>query len=207
MCSHDGRLYVTATKLNQIWIFDRDLQARKIHRVTPPDPARKVKYKKNYNRLNRIVRHGERFYIDLNWLTTTQFAESGVLVTDGDLNEIERFEFGWETHDFQFIDGRMVAACATSSKGKRVKHAYRSGLMVDGELAFEHDADEAFCKALCYDEQFVYLCGGRKMERKQRKNSNAVIYVLDRRDYSLVRKFESTRMKAIKGAILRPPAE
>ena len=170
MQCYDGSLYLTATKANQIWVYDESLRLTRVHQITPPNPKRKVKYKKNYNHLNNIVREGDRFYIDLNWLTTTQYANSGVLVTDADLNEIERFEFGWETHDFQFIDGKKAAICATSSKGKRVKHPYRSGLMVDGELVFEHDAEEAFCKGLCYDDEYIYLCGGRKMERRHRKN-------------------------------------
>ncbi|MEM9017149.1 MAG: hypothetical protein AAGC68_09040 [Verrucomicrobiota bacterium] len=204
MQRYEGTLYVTATKANEIWLYDGELNRQRIVPVAPPHPERKVKYKKNYNHLNNIIRHEERFYVDLNWLTKTQYANSGVLVLNEDLEEVERFEFGWETHDFQFIDGKPVAICATSSKGKRVKHAYRAGLMVDHDLVFEHDPDEAFCKGLCYDEEFIYLCGGRKMERKQRKNSNSIIYVLDRSDFSLVRKFESREIKAVKGAILSP---
>lgn len=202
---YGDRLYMTATKINEIWTFDEHLERKEVHSITPPNPQRKVKYKKNYNHLNNIVKVGDRFYIDLNWLTTTQYANSGVLVTDEDFNEIERFEFGWETHDFQFIDGKKVAICATSDRGKRVKHVFRSGLMVEGELVFEHDSDESFCKGLCYDEDFIYLCGGRKMERRHRKNSNSIVYILDRRDYSLVRMFESKEIKAIKGAVVRKP--
>lgn len=204
MSFHDGRLYATATKLNEIWLFDEDLRLERVHPVVPPDPARKVEYKKNYNHLNHIVHHEGRFYISLNWLTTTQYANSGILVADADLEEIERFEFGWEIHDFQFIDGKKVAICATSSKGKRVKHAYRSGLMVEGELVFEHDAEEAFCKGLCHDDEFLYLCGGRKQERRQRKHSSSIIYILRRSDYSLVETFESAEIKAVKGAIVHP---
>lgn len=202
----DGHLYVTATKSNEIWLFDESLRLARIHPVTPPDPSRKVEYKKNYNHLNHIVREGGRFYISLNWLTSTQYANSGVLVTDGDLEEIERFEFGWEIHDFQFLDGRKIAICATSSKGKRVRHPYRSGLMVDGELVFEHDAEEAFCKGLCHDDEFLYLCGGRKMERRHRKNSSSIIYILRRDDFTLVDTFESEEIKAIKGAVRIPPS-
>lgn len=204
MQCYDGLLYVTSTKINQIWVYDLDLNLVRIVEIAPPNPKRKVKYKKNYNHLNNIILHEDQFYIDLNWLTTTQYASSGVLVTDLELNELARFEFGWESHDFQFIDGKRVAICATSSKGKRVKHVYRSGLMVEGELVFEHDSEKAFCKGLCYDDSRIYLCGGRKMERKYRKNSNSIIYILSRTDYSLIRTFESTDIKAIKGAIVRP---
>lgn len=201
---YDGVLYMTSTKINEIWLYDEDLNLLRTKVVDPPNPKRRIKYKKNYNHLNNIIRHEDRFYIGLNWLTTTQYANSGVLVTDEKLQEIERFEFGWETHDFQFIDGKRVAICATSDKGKRVKHVRRSGLMVEGELVFEHDSDEAFCKGLCYDENYIYLCGGRKMERRHRKKSSSILYVLNRNDYSLARKFESTDIKAVKGAILRP---
>jgi len=207
MQCYDGLLYVTATKANQIWTFDEDLTLTLVHQIPPPDPKKPVKYKKNYNHLNNIIREGDRFYIGLNWLTTTQYANSGVLVTDTDLNEIERFEFGWETHDFQFLDGKKIAICATSSKGKRVRHPYRSGLIVDGELRFEHDAEEAFCKGFCYDDDYIYLCGGRKRERRHRRNSSSIIYILNRADYSLARTFESSEIKAIKGAIRhQPPA-
>lgn len=200
----NGFLHLTATKDNQIWLFEPGLRLARIHQVTPPAPSRRAVYKKNYNHLNHIVRADDRFYISLNWLTATQYANSGVLVTDDDLGEIERFEFGWEIHDFQFLDGKKIAICATSSKGKRVKHPYRSGLMVDGELVFEHDAEEAFCKGIAHDENHIFLCGGRKMERRHRKNSSSILYVLRRNDYSLVETIESTDIKAIKGAIRHP---
>lgn len=200
----EGFLHVTATKVNQIWVFDETLSLARIHQIAPPDPRRKVEYKKNYNHLNHIVREGDRLYISLNWLTTTQYARSGVLVTDLDLEEIERFEYGWEIHDFQFLDGKRVAICCTSSKGKRVRHPYRSGLMVEGELVFEHDAEEAFCKGLCYDDEHIYVCGGRKRERRYRKQSSSIIYILRRSDYALVDTYESSEIKAIKGAIRLP---
>jgi hypothetical protein len=203
MQCYDQLLYVTATKINQIWIYDLELNLIRVVNVTPPNPKRRAKYKKNYNHLNNIIRHDDRFYIGLNWLTTTQYASSGVLITDLELNEIERFEFGWESHDFQFIDGKRAAICATSSKGKRVKHTLRSGLMLEGELVFEHDSRESFCKGLCYDDSHTYLCGGRKMERRRRKYSNSIIYMLDRSDFSLIRTFESEAIKAVKGAIVR----
>ena len=56
---------------------------------------------------------------------------------------------------------------------------------------------------MCYDDQFIYLCGGRKMERKMRKFSNSIIYILNRSDYSLVEVYECSEIKAIKGAIRR----
>ena len=203
MQCYDGLLYITATKINQIWIYDLDLKLVRIVEIPPPNPKRKVKYKKNYNHLNNIIRHEDRFYIDLNWLTTTQYAASGVLVTDMEFNELDRFEMGWETHEFQFLDGKPIVICGTSNKGRRVKHVRRSGLMVDGDLVFEHDPEESFCKGICYDDTRIYLCGGRIMERKHRKNSNSIIYILDRFDFSLIRTIESVDIKAVKGAIMR----
>lgn len=76
--------------------------------------------------------------------------------------------------------------------------------MVDGELVFEHDVEEAFCKGLCYDEDRIYVCGGRKVERKMRKLSSSIIYILNRHDYSLIERYENTEIKAIKGAIHFP---
>jgi len=74
--------------------------------------------------------------------------------------------------------------------------------MVDGELVFEHDPDESFCKGLCYDDDFIYLCGGRKMTRSKRKFSNSVIHILNKSDYSLVEKLKIEEIKAIKGGII-----
>ena len=76
--------------------------------------------------------------------------------------------------------------------------------MVEGELVFEHDAEEAFCKGIAHDDDHIYLCGGRKMERRHRKNSSSILYVLRRSDYSLVETLESADIKAIKGAIRLP---
>jgi hypothetical protein len=41
------------------------------------------------------------------------------------------------------------------------------------------------------------------MERRRRKYSNSIIYMLDRSDFSLIRTFESEAIKAVKGAIVR----
>jgi hypothetical protein len=199
---YNNILYTTVTKRNQIWTYDEDLNVTDAHNITPPHPRKKVKYKKNYNHINNIIKHDNKFYINLNWFTDIQYASSGVVVTDVNFNEIDKFEFGWETHDFQFMNGKKIAICGSSSKRKKIHHIYKAGLMVDGELVFEHNPDESFCKGLCYDDAFIYLCGGRKMTRSKRKFSNSVIHILNKNDYSLVEKLEIEEIKAIKGGII-----
>ncbi len=198
---YDGTLFTTATKRNQIWAFDSALHLKKRINIKPPNPARRVKYKKNYNHINSIVKEGEEFYINLNWFTNDQYADSGVLVTDGQFNEIRKFKFAWESHDFQFVDGKMMAICSTSGRDKQIMHPPQSGLMVDGELVWEHDPDESFCKGLCLDARYIYMCGGKKAIRTKRKNTLGIIYVIDRFNHSLVKKIENDKVKGIRGAL------
>jgi hypothetical protein len=199
---YDGKLFATATKRNQIWIFDRQLRRTGKIRIAPPLPNKRIRYKKNYNHINNIISHKGAFYINLNWFTDKQYAESGVLVCDKDFRELDRFKFAWESHDFQFIDGKMTAICSTSGRDKKILHPKSSGLMVDGKLVWEHDPDESFCKALCHDRQFIYMCGGMKALRAKRKYTAGVIYVIDKKDYSLVRKITKDGMMGIRGAML-----
>lgn len=199
---YDGKLYTTATKRNQVWIFDENLHRLRKLTITPPLPHRRIRYKKNYNHINNIVFYEGSFYINLNWLTQKQYAESGVLKADENFRELEKFEFAWESHDFQFVDGKMMAICSTSGKDKEIRHPNVSGLMVEGELVWEHDPDESFCKALCSDEHYIYFCGGMKAARNKRKNTAGVIYVIDKKTYSLVRKIRRDGLMGIRGALL-----
>lgn len=199
---YDNKLYTTITKKNQVWVYNENLNLVESYDISPPHPGKKVKYKKNYNHINNIVRHNNKFYVNLNWLTDVQYSSSGVVVLNENFYEIDKFEFGWETHDFQFMDNKKIAICGSSSKRKKIHHIYKAGLMVDGELVFEHDPDESFCKGLCYDYDFIFLCGGRKMTRSKRKFSNSVIHILNKNDYSLVKKLEIEEIKAIKGGII-----
>jgi hypothetical protein len=199
---YNEKLYTTITKRNQIWIYDDDLNLNESFDIIPPKPGKKVKYKKNYNHLNNIVKQDNKFYVNLNWLTSVQYGNSGVVVLDENFNEVDKFEFGWETHDFQFMDGKKIAICGSSDKRKKIHHIYKAGLMVDGELVFEHDPDESFCKGLCYDDKFVFICGGKKMTRSKRKFSNSVIHILNKSNYNLVEKLEIEEIKAIKGGII-----
>ena len=198
---YDDKLYTTITKRNQIWVYDLNLKLLEIHDIPSPFPDRKVIYKKNYNHINNIIKRNRKFYINKNWFTATPYAGSGVAVADEDFTLLEEFEFGWESHDFQFIGDDMVAIVASSSKRKKIMHPYKAGLMVNKELVFEHDADYAFCKGLAYDDRYLYICGGRKKTRLLRRSANAVIYILNRQDYSLVETFESGAINAIKGCL------
>lgn len=199
---YNGRLYATATKRNQIWIYDEDLKLRQKIRIKPPIPNHRIKYKKNYNHINNIVKHEGAFYINLNWLNDEQYSNSGVLKTDENFNEIERFPFAWESHDFQFADGKMMAICSTSGKDKKIQHPNTSGLMMEGELVWEHNPDESFCKALCHDDRYIFFCGGQKASREKRKNTPGVIYVIDRSTFKLVKKITDNQLKGVRGAIL-----
>ena len=117
-------------------------------------------------------------------------------------NELEKFPFAWESHDFQFVDGKMMAICSTSGKDKLISHPNLSGLMVEGELVWEHDPDESFCKAFCVDEQYIYFCGGMKATRKKRKDTAGIIYLIDRNTYKLKRKIVKEGLRGIRGALL-----
>jgi len=74
--------------------------------------------------------------------------------------------------------------------------------MVDGELVFSHNPSESFCKAFCYDEDFLYLCGGSLAKREDRPNAFAYIYILDREKFELVKKIRYKDVAPIKGAII-----
>jgi len=199
---YDGRLYTTATKKNQIWIYNKNLKRKQKIKVQPPNPDRRVKYKLNYNHINSIVKYQGAFYINLNWLNHKQYAESGVLKTDENFNEIEKFPFAWESHDFQFAEDEMMAICSTSGKDKKILHPHSSGLMVEGKLVWEHNPDESFCKALCHDDRHIFFCGGQKAAREKRKNTPGVIYVIDRSTFKLVKKITADELKGVRGAIL-----
>lgn len=199
---YDGLLYATATRRNQIWVYGRDLRLSKKVNIDPPDPRRRVRYKKNYNHINAIVRHQGEFYINLNWLGTEQYGDSGVLKTDPEFRESGKFKYGWESHDLQFAGSSMLAICSTSGKDKKILHPNRSGLMVDGQLVWEHDPDASFCKGLCYDEKHIFVCGGKKAERTRRKQTAGIIYVLDRNTYEPVKTIEHEKIRGLRGAIV-----
>jgi hypothetical protein len=197
---YNGLLYATATKRNQIWIYDRDLRRTGKVKIAPPDPRRRVRYKQNYNHINTIVKHRGEFYINLNWLTDEQYGDSGVLKTDADFRETGKFKYAWESHDFQFAGDQMLAICSTSGKDKKIMHPPQSGLMADGKLVWTHDPDESFCKGLCFDRQHFFICGGKKAVRSKRKDTAGIIYVLDRNSFEWVNTIEHEKIRGLRGA-------
>lgn len=81
-------------------------------------------------------------------------------------------------------------------------HPNQSGLMVDGNLVWDHDPDESFCKGLCYDEKHIFICGGKKAKRARRKHTAGIIYVLDRNTYELVKTIEHEKIRGLRGALV-----
>lgn len=177
---HNRRIYITCTAINEIWVFDYDLALLERKRIVPPKKKNPVSLKGNYNHANSICYNNGLFYVGLNWLTSTQYGKSGVCVFDQNLKEQNRFEYGWETHGFTLVDDKPYALCATSDPvDKKINHPCLAGLMVDGELVFQHPID-IFCKAFVVTENRIFLLGGEVATRTKRDAICGIIYVLDR---------------------------
>lgn len=177
---HKGNIYITCTAINEIWIFDYDLNLLAKKRITPPNPKNPIVFKQNYNHANSICYHDGLFYVGLNWFTSTQHGKSGVCVLNQNFEEQKRFEYGWQLHGFTFVDNKPYALCAThNDMSRKMNHPRRAGLMVDGKLVFEHSID-VFCKALIVTMDRIYMFGGGIAARHQRGNVSGTIYVLDK---------------------------
>lgn len=178
-CSiHDGRLYMACTSINQIWELGLDLALLTRRKITPPLGG-KPRYKVNYNHLNSVICHDGKFYVCLNWLTEKQYGPSGVAVLDGNWEELERFEYGWEAHAFQLVDGQKYVLCGSSNRIKPVNHPHRAGLMVEGKLVFEHETD-VFCKDMLVTPKCIYIVGGGVGGRESRNRRDGHLFILDR---------------------------
>lgn len=173
----DKDIYVAATSCNEIGIFSSELQLKEWKLIVPPN-KNKAAQKPNYNHINKIIRHDCKFYVNLNWFEY-QYGPSGVAVLDSNFVELERYAIGWQTHGFRFIDGKRYVLCA-STPGKELKHPHKAGLFVENELVFTHDPNLFFCKDFIVTESYVFIVGGTVGERTNRKNSDGVIFVLDR---------------------------
>ncbi len=123
-------------------------------------------------------------YIDLNHYYGED--RSGVLVLDEQFKKVDEFQYGWETHGLTRIDSSLYALCGNSWKD--LDHPDRAGLFVDGELVFEHDPNEIFCKDFSIDEDYVYLVGGDVCRRQGRTEADSVLFLLDREDFQLIEK-------------------
>lgn len=193
MMIHHGEIYLTCTLLNEIWVFNSELRLLGKRKITPPNPKQPVGLKINYNHLNSICFHNDRYHVGLNWLTSQQYGRSGVCVLDTKFRELRRYQYSWEMHGFTFVDGKPYALCASSKLAGRVmKHPIVAGLIVDDKLVFEHSTD-VFCKAFVVSDDRIYLLGGDVTPRDDRKNACGFIYILDR-EFNLldILKFEDT---------------
>jgi len=180
MMVHHGEIYLTCTSLNEIWVFNSELRLLGKRKITPPNPKQPAIWKLNYNHLNSICFHNDRYHVGLNWFTPNQYGKSGVCVLDTKFRELRRYEYGWEMHGFTFVDGKPYALCASSKlAGRAMEHPIVAGLIVDDEVVFEHSTD-VFCKALVVSDDRIYLLGGDVAPREDRGTSRGFIYVLDR---------------------------
>lgn len=175
----DGILYATATRKNEIHCLNLNTSDISKHVVAPPDPLKPIKAKEdggvNYNHINKIFYHNRLFYINLNWFTH-QYGPSGVAVLDKHFKEVNRFQYGWESHGFCIVNNCHICLCANSNLDNNDR---KCGLMVDGKLEFIHSSDW-FCKGLAINDDFVVLAGGSVTVQKQRQNANGILYILDR---------------------------
>lgn len=171
-------LLISATRTNEIWEFDLDLNLKHKHPVAPPSPLLPVVNGWNYNHLNCVYPHGGHYYVGLNWLDE-QYGPSGVAVLDDSMEEIDRFQYGWETHNFRFYRDQPLALCGSSGAIKTINHPHRAGLLLDGEFVFEHDPSEAFNKDFEITEEGILVAGGTVSRRSKRINADGILYFLD----------------------------
>ena len=195
---HD-QIHATATGLNEIWVFNLDMTL--LHRVTirPPISNRKIRPKYNYNHVNNIFLHGGRYYVCLNWLTNRQYGPSGVAVLDGGYRELDRFEYSWQSHAFSIIGNQKYTLCAAAAD-KHTRIPNKAGLLVDGELVFEHDPEKIFCKDFSIDSDHIMVVGGEASKRIERAHRSGFIYVLDR-DFNLLLEREFAGAGAFTGVL------
>lgn len=198
MNKYGSLIYVSATKLNEIHIFNEHLKLKQRIKITPPNENKSIKQKENYNHLNSVIKWGNKFYVNLNWYDA-QYGMSGVAEFDTNWNEIRRFKMGWESHDLQIYNNQFIIICATSNTDKQINHPKKSGIMIDNALVFEYDCKESFCKGLTWDNNYLYLCGGNKLQRHERKNGKGIIYIIDRNNFKLVEKITDLNISNIKG--------
>jgi hypothetical protein len=185
----NNSLYITCTQLNQIWRVSLNLKDLiDTFIVDPPAINEPIVYKKNYNHINNIYFLGNYAYITLNWLTNKQYDSSGVAVLNRyTMKEFDRFEYGWETHNFCIINNVKYALCGSSGYIRKVNHIHKAGLLVNNELVFQHSPNEVFCKDFSIDDDNIYIVGGEVGITKERFTNDGVLYILDR-NYKLLHK-------------------
>lgn len=177
----NGKLLVPATSYNAVYVLNHNLETEEMITVAPPNPNEDYNYPNNYNHINGIhySANEDLYYVTLNRFTTQKFGMSGVLVMDTNFNELDRFEYGWQSHRFTFIDDRAYAVVGYNKLRQDIHHPPHSGLFVDGSLVWEMDSDW-YCKSYSVDDEFIYVVGGQVSERAQRNEITGVVFKLDR---------------------------
>jgi len=181
----EGVLYAMCTALNEVWLFDLDLNFISKHVVSPPNINKPIRYKFNYNHVNNIFLYNNWFYVCLNWFENKRHSVSGVSVLDLNMNEVDRFRYGWESHGFCIVNNDRYVLCGSSGVIRKIHHPHRAGLMVNSNFVFEHDADKFFCKDFSIDADYIYIVGGSVNKKDYRNRSKGVIFVLDKK-YTLL---------------------
>tara|TARA_Y100000034_G_scaffold135536_1_gene207856 strand:- start:10884 stop:11804 length:921 start_codon:yes stop_codon:yes gene_type:complete len=182
-------LYITCTKTNQIMTVSDVMILISLINVAPPVPYQSVKYKQNYNHINNVFYYEkeEKWYVNLNRLNNNQKqGKSGYAVFNKHFTqEITRIEYGWESHGFCFIDDKPHCLVGSSLTVDPRYHPNVGGLLVDGELVWTHN-DNWFCKDFSVTDKYIYVVGTTKTIRANRKHADGVLFVLDRKTYTLL---------------------
>lgn len=195
MNMRDNRIFVSVTGENAVYVFSEDLILVDEVKVSPPNRLENFSYGSNYNHINNVFPYQKRLYVNLNWMTTRQHGYSGVAVLDESLKEIDRFQYGWESHNFCIVDGQKVCLCGSSAPtlNRPIHHPHQTGLMVGGELVWEHPPEQCFCRALVIDDDHIYIGGEGLSHREGRNDQDGFIFILDR-EYNQIeeKRFEKT---------------
>ena len=182
----ENKIYVTATRFNEIWIFDLNLNLLRKIKIQKPISILPLKVFnfKNYNHINSIHKYKNNFYLSLCWFNS-KYGYSGVMKTDLNFNPIQKFRYGWESHDFQYYRTKKLSICGSTKYSKKLNHPIRSGLYYDNKIVFEYDSDKYFCKGILMIEDQIILFGGSQSLRKLRHKSDGVIFKLDNKNFNL----------------------
>lgn len=196
----NNQLFVPATAINGIYILNPEtLDVQRLLLIAPPDPTNKICRKLNYNHLNSICFYRNHYFINLNWLTQTQFNYSGVAVLDSSFEEVVRFQYGWQTHCFTIINGFKFVLCGYDNN-KKVFHPDYGGLMLEGNMVYKTKGNW-FSKNFSMDSDKIYIVSSRCSTRSERHKSNSRITVLDN-TWNIVRDKKFNNVGEFKGCLL-----
>jgi hypothetical protein len=169
---HNSSLYVSATGLNEVWQLDQELNLIRRIVIQP--------HIQDYHHLNNVFFDGDAFYVCLNRYGQ-QYGNGGYAKFDRNWNELERRMVGWESHGLMLFQGQIINLCSSSGSIKNVNHPHHAGLMVNGDLVFEHDPNKYFCKDISMDDERIYIVGGENKKREERGAAAGVIFILNRK--------------------------